>query len=40
MVVIKVLQNIMENAIKYGSNKEIGVSISKEEERVLIGMAN
>ena len=28
---LEVLQNIIENAIKYGSGKKIGISISKEE---------
>ena len=29
---LEVLQNIIENAIKYGSDKKIGISISKEED--------
>ena len=33
---LEVLQNIIENAIKYGSGKKIGISISKEEDCVLI----
>lgn len=37
---LEVLQNIMENAIKYGSGKEIGISISKEEDCVLITVEN
>lgn len=37
---LEVLQNIIENAIKYGSGKEIGISISKEEDCVLITVEN
>ena len=33
---LEVLQNIIENAIKYGSGKKIGISISREEDCVLI----
>lgn len=36
----EVLQNIIENAIKYGSGKKIGISISKEEDCVLITVEN
>ena len=34
------MQNIIENAIKYGSGKKIGISISKEEDCVLITVEN
>lgn len=37
---LEVLQNIIENAIKYGSDKKIGISISKEEDCVLITVEN
>ena len=37
---LEVLQNIIENAIKYGSGKKIGISISKEEDCVLITVEN
>lgn len=37
---LEVLQNIIENAIKYGSDKKIGISISREEDCVLITVEN
>lgn len=37
---IEVLQNIMENAIKYGDGKEIGISFSEEEDCQLITIKN
>ncbi|MCR5214317.1 MAG: HAMP domain-containing histidine kinase [Eubacterium sp.] len=37
---IEVLQNLMENAIKYGDGKEIRISFSEEEECKLITVSN
>jgi signal transduction histidine kinase len=37
---IEVLQNIIENAIKYGDGKEIAIDISEEEDCKLITVAN
>lgn len=37
---IEVLQNIMENAIKYGDGKEIAISLSTEEDCQLIHIKN
>ena len=34
------LQNLMENAIKYGDGKEIGISFSEEEDCKLIAVEN
>lgn len=36
----EVLQNLMENAIKYGDGKKIALQISNEEDCILIGVAN
>lgn len=38
--VIEVLQNIMENAIKYGDGKRVTISIQEEEDCKLIGISN
>lgn len=37
---IEVLQNLMENAIKYGDGKEIRISFSEEEDCKLITVSN
>ena len=37
---LEVLQNLMENAIKYGDGKEIGISFSDEEDCKLVTVAN
>ena len=37
---IEVLQNLMENAIKYGDGKEISISFSEEEDCKLITVSN
>ena len=37
---IEVLQNIMENAVKYGDGKRIAISFSKEEDCQLIHISN
>lgn len=37
---LEVLQNLMENAIKYGDGQRITISFSKEEECCLISVAN
>ena len=37
---VEVLQNLLENAIKYGDGKEIGISFSREEESLLISVSN
>ena len=38
--VVEVLQNIIENAIKYGDGKKIGISFSEEEDCKLISVLN
>lgn len=38
--VIEVIQNIIENAIKYGDGKKIGISFSEEEDCKLISITN
>lgn len=37
---VEVVQNIMENAIKYGDGKEISISFSEEEGCILIAVKN
>ena len=37
---IEVLQNIMENAIKYGDGKNIGINFSEEEGNILLTVKN
>ena len=37
---VEVIQNIMENAIKYGDGKEIKISFSEEEDCKLISIEN
>lgn len=37
---VEVLQNIMENAIKYGDGREIGICISEEENYLLLAVRN
>lgn len=37
---IEVIQNIIENAIKYGDGKEVGISFSEEEDYKLISIRN
>ncbi len=37
---IRVLQNVMENAIKYGDGKQIKISVSEEEDCKLITVSN
>ena len=37
---IEVIQNIMENAIKYGDGKSIGISFSEEDGSILITVKN
>lgn len=37
---IEILQNIMENAIKYGDGKSVGISICQEEDCVLVEVKN
>lgn len=37
---VEVIQNIMENAIKYGDGKQISLTISQEDGRILISVCN
>lgn len=37
---VEILQNIMENAIKYGDGRKIQITISEEEDHILIEMGN
>lgn len=37
---VEVLQNIMENAVKYGDGKQIEINISEEEDCMLIAVTN
>ena len=38
--IVEVIQNIIENAIKYGDGKEVGISFSEEEDYKLISIRN
>ena len=37
---MEILQNIMENAIKYGDGRRIQISISEEENHILVEVEN
>ncbi len=37
---VEVIQNIMENAIKYGDGKSISINLSEEEGCILVSVSN